>query len=263
MSSLLQKGQFINFSNEYGLQAVVGKTDGRKPVSNIISPPWSSIVKLSITGRYTDNIIGTGFFIETGIIATAAHCIQSNILSGKAEKITIEGISENNSSFSLTLKNPDKFHTPFFWDDDEHVNYDYGLIDLRDAGVKGIVNFHRPSEQNFEGYLANIAGFPVDLDRGNKMLHHASAIDSIASGEIRYRTDTGAGQSGGPIWCYTDTESNTPYLIGIHVQKGYSHVNEQANIYSDTRAKAIFVDNIGVALNNTFFSFLEEIKSMH
>lgn len=234
--------------------AVVGHLDTRTQVINQTTAPWSSIGRLSIDAGHISNAVGTGFFIAPQMMLTAAHCLYDNtLLNGRASRITIAAPSTNNDRDHITIDDAARFHTPLFWNGDtDDVQHDYGIIDLRGTDFVARSYFEFSSKSDFSGFLANIAGFPSDLSHSKAMYHDAGIIDEVFMGIVRYKTDTGTGQSGGPIWYYEDPNETVGKVIGIHVQHG--------DHFTIEGARKIFVDNVGVAIGDEVRTFIADIE---
>lgn len=253
MASNLFKGPALDRSIVQS-RAVVGVKDTRRRIKRVTQAPWSSICRLVSDGDFISGVVGTGFFIAPQLVLTAAHCVFDNRrLGGKAQKVKIEAPTIDSDNATITIGNSGAIHTPFLWNGANiEVQHDYAIIDLRHTQFFARSFFPLASIPGFPGHFANIAGFPADRDHSQFMYHDAGIISDAFMGTLRYKTDTGAGQSGGPVWCYTDNQDTNGKVVGIHIQTG-EHFEQEGK-------GRIFIDNVGVAMAQELRDFIADVQ---
>ncbi|MGB7433502.1 MAG: serine protease [Ahrensia sp.] len=204
-------------------------------------------------GDFISNVVGTGFFIAPQFVLTAAHCVfDDRRLGGKAQRVKIEAPTVESDSANIVISSNELIHTPFLWNGaNNEVQHDYAIIDLRGTRFFAKTFFVLAPTGNFSGHFANIAGYPADRDHSQFMYHDAGIISDTFMGTLRYKTDTGAGQSGGPVWCYDHAQDKIGKIVGIHIQKG-DHFEKSGEGH-------IFIDNIGVAISQELRDFIAQV----
>ena len=252
----------------HALQRAIVGTDNREPVGAPHEPPWRAICRMTITPPFMSNVIGTGFFIAPQIVMTAAHCLDDNgQIGGKAERIELTAHIGEGTTETVTVDDPARFHTPFMWMGGSGPGHcDYGIIDLRGTGFSCSCTLPAAADFDSAGLLANVAGFPYDLHQGTRMVHHAASVLFASDLELQYETDTMAGQSGSPVWCYETADDDAPRLAGIHVAAGprgsgmgFGRAQAASN-HASVGADGVAY-NVGVPISEEVMAFINEITA--
>ncbi|MDD5947713.1 MAG: serine protease [Oscillospiraceae bacterium] len=217
-------------STSVSSRIVIGNTDSRE-----VDFSKSGVVKLI----YGDSF-GTGFVVDSHVIATAGHCAMH----------AIDSILLFNSDGTVALSaTPIERHVPYEYeisaDDHEYYN-DYGLItveeDLTDyiqfnLGIaldQAIMNNQAVSVTGFPGMVQNATvNTPTvhGMYTGSGTLVNSNSSTDCSIYRLKYDADTSGGNSGGPVYVTTTYGGNTYYTaIAIHTTSGNSGVRMNRDV---------------------------------
>lgn len=190
---------------------------GPKQCCKVPAAPWSAICRLEITiGSGTAH--GTGWFIGPRTIMTAAHNLYARTKGLAASNITIyAGAPGPDTPFlpvTTSLYEYDHRYAEASSDVDA-TRYDYGVIFVPDDGLGNLVRKYfkySPQKATTDLGTIQIAGFPHDK---NYELVYAKGNQTGTDPQIIiHDIDTEAGQSGAPIYHWSETTGYT--VIGVH-----------------------------------------------
>lgn len=211
-----------SFGNRKILEVVIADDD-REAVKNVLENPWKKIAALRITAQNGEVYAGTAWFISRTVLATAGHCVFLHDEGGWPQKIEVipalDGTARFFKSYTAT-----KFESSDGWVKQRNSDYDYGVIILDEQADEriGWFSFGAANDAVIKNTIANISGYPVDLDRGTKQYYHARKISRASFRRIVYDIDTYGGQSGSPVWM--NFGENDRVAVGIHTN-GNSNSN--------------------------------------
>ena len=214
------KGRTIRTRRSTPLELVQGRDD-RIPVPDTKKFPYPCICKLNIKtedGRLYD---GTGAYIGSNCVLTAAHNVfNTEKMRGWAKEITvIPGLNRKDQPFGSDISN--EFLIDPEYKDTERQELDFAAIITKrpygnELGYFEIANF---SENDLANLAITIGGYPIDLphddgDKGQVQYYHTLVIEEAKGYRIKYDVDTGPGNSGSSILCL---KNGSLHVCGIHI----------------------------------------------
>lgn len=210
----LQDAAVASFGTKKTLEVVIGDDD-REQVVNTLDNPWKQIAALRILARNGKTYAGTAWFISPTVLATAGHCVFMHEANGWPVSIeVIPALNGADQPFRKAITS--KFESNNGWVNDRNSDFDYGVIFLDkplDESI-GYFSFAAPPDNFLVSNIANISGYPTDLDRATRQYYHARAINRASSRRLYYEIDTYGGQSGSPIWM--NLGEGRRVAVGIH-----------------------------------------------
>ena len=202
---------------------LISGQDRRSRVLDTTFDPWKRICSLQIRSKDGSEYVGTGWLAGPRLIITAGHCVHHSTYGGWAQQITvIPGRDGSEEPFGSFVSN--NFYSMKKWFSSADENYDIGAIILsEDIGLKlGYFSFGVYPDDLLKSHLINISGYPASV-YGEEQMHHANRISDATKHKLYYDIDTEGGQSGSPIWLYTQADSK-PMVVGVH-SYGAGHSN--------------------------------------
>lgn len=211
-----------------GLLSVIGN-DGRIRETETTLTPWRMICALKITTTAGQAYVGTGWMIGPSTVLTAGHNImgRSQGQTYEAREITvIPGRDAQTAPFGSIRLGRDRMDVHRDWADRFDPARDVGVLHLpgetgRETGWFALA---AAPDAVLEGRLVNVAGYPGWMypdtpdeywAGGDELWWHRDALAGLSPRRIHYVSDTTGGQSGGPVWSYTD-QGGAPIGVGIH-----------------------------------------------
>lgn len=213
-SEYLQDAATASFGTRKMLEVVIGDDD-REQVLDTRSNPWKQVAALRIKAKNGRTYAGTGWFISPVVLATAGHCVFMHEAGGWPESIeVIPALNGTERPFAAAIAT--KYESNNAWVNDRNSDHDYGVIILdRPLGDEiGYLAFAAPPDNFLKSNIANISGYPTDLDRATRQYYHAREITRASSRRVYYEIDTYGGQSGSPIWM--NLGEGDRVAIGVH-----------------------------------------------
>ncbi len=214
---------------EYGEEAssfteTVQGVDDRRHITAMGKVPWRMICQLIITYPDGRKARGTGWFISSGTVMTAGHCVYSASAGGWATEIeVIPGMNGRLRPFGSTSSM--SFRSVNGWIKKRKPTHDYGAIILPESqrlGEKtGWFGYARLSDSALRNLLANNSGYPGDKAFGTQWFN-SGRITQVDRRQLHYMLDTAGGQSGSPTWRYS-SRMGKRLAIGIHAYGGRSN----------------------------------------
>ena len=201
-----------------GSESVIG-VDDRVRISDTDKPPWRMIAALSLKPRppFTSTFIGTGWFIGPKTLLTAGHCVFSESdFGGWIGSIEVSP-GRNDAKFPYGTVTASRFSAAKAWQNGSDPDYDIGCIHLDEPlGDKvGYFKIASLTDEDLEGALLNISGYPADRGGGEQQFFHANRVLRSSARRVFYDVDTYGGQSGSPVWHQASPEAE-PVAIAIH-----------------------------------------------
>lgn len=194
--------QAVKFSVQYSYSS----NETRTMVSNVNQYPYYSIAKIYDGNNWR----GTGFAVGYNLLATARHCLQS----GSSWVNTVDAYfayDNNKATYTYKASNP--------------VGYIYYPVDTFESSTEADWAFvvwgtntvystgcFGMSGDGYTGMPVKTAGYPQDLNNGNKMYECSGSITVCNDYQIETNLRAYPGQSGSPIYQQT---SSGPYAIAI------------------------------------------------
>ncbi len=186
--------------------------------------PWSLNASLLITARDGSQWIGTGWFISQRTLITAGHCVyitNSNVpgRDGWVKNIQVMP-GRDAESLPFGTRTSARFFTVKGWADSGDENYDYGAIILAEQFAKdpGTIGFSVYSDQQLSAMVANVAGYPGDVEPSGTLWYDKKKIASTTSTKVFYDIDTAGGQSGAAV--YQIDSSGARIAVAVHEYGG-------------------------------------------
>lgn len=224
-----------------GLLTVIGK-DGRVRETQTTLTPWRMICALKISTTSGQAYVGTGWMIGPATVLTAGHNImgRSGGRTYEAREITvIPGRDGEKAPFGKIALGRDRMDVHGDWSDRFDPARDVGVLHLpgetgRETGWFALAD---ASDDALHGRLVNVAGYPGWMypgtpDKywagGDELWWHRDALDRLSPQRIHYVSDTSGGQSGGPVWSYTD-QGGAPIGVGVHAYGAPSQDGQTAD----------------------------------
>jgi len=194
---------------------VVHGADDRVRVWGTTAYPWRTICHLYIVAQNGRVFGGTGAFIGPRVVLTAGHCVYLHGDGGWARSITVTP-GRNASSQPYGSVVATQYRSVQGWTNGPNSNYDYGVIILpgnqslgNTVGWMGLANL---SFWSLLGLNVNTSGYPGDKPYGTQWWN-SNNILAVTDRRLYYRIDTYGGQSGSPVWRYSNGQR---HIVGIH-----------------------------------------------
>ena len=216
-------------------QESVCDRDDRAHVGADGSAPWRMICCLLITMGNGSKSFGTGWFISPRAVMTAGHCVFSAHNGGWAKSIeVIPGMNGTQRPYGSATS--ETFYSVGNWIRHGQVEDDYACIILpeeqRLGDLTGWFGFAALTDNELDRLLVNNAGYPGDKDMGTQWFN-GGRIHKVRSKRLEYMIDTAPGQSGSPVWKYSET-TRKRHVVGIHNYGGCANKSSRitADVYS-------------------------------
>jgi V8-like Glu-specific endopeptidase len=199
---------------------IIEVPDRRVMVADTRQFPFSAVVKLRVTFPDGTKAEGSGALIGSDQVLTADHVVFDESLGGDATSVEVlPGYANNYTSCRRTFAKS--------WRHSSHhgchdgAKCDVAILTLRESlGCNtGWFGFKQYDDDDLKEVF--IAGYPADLDDGQKMYFektHASIVSDEYHNILTYRDWTYSGMSGSPIF------TSDYYIIGVHTN-GSSNAN--------------------------------------
>lgn len=209
-----------SFGDTAVLEAIIG-TDDRVQVSDDLmnANPWRQICALRITSQTNQVYVGTGWFIGSGMLATAGHCVFLQNDGGWAKSIDVVP-AKHGPAEPFRVKST-HFNAVDGWTRDRSRDFDYGVIrldDVRPGTALGNFEVESLADGELVGVEAKISGYPADRLNAQYQFFHERPVKSVTDTRLDYDIDTFGGQSGSPIW--QEGVHGSPVAVGIHTTGG-------------------------------------------
>ena len=204
------------------LETVHG-TDTRARVQPTDGYPWSASASLMITARDGSQWVGTAWFISPRTLVTAGHCVyitNSEVARRDGFVRSIEVMpGRNGTTLPFGSVTSSEFWTVQGWIDGGDENYDYGAIILPApvGDTVGTFGYGVRSDDELDGALLNIAGYPGDKPPGT-LWFDSHLVARTGPTKVHYDIDTAGGQSGAAA--YVIDEDDRRIAVAIHAYGG-------------------------------------------
>jgi glutamyl endopeptidase len=169
--------------------------------------PWTTVVKIEGQWDANNSFTCTGWMLGPSTVVTAGHCVY-NFIGTKtfAYNVTITPALNTDDANSMPFGScrtlNESVLTPWF--DNGDGGYDYGVYKLacRIGQRTGNLGFKIVSGEGV-GTTTALTGYPGDKG-GTTMWASLGSITSSTPTLFFYDNDMMPGQSGGPVWDYSD-----------------------------------------------------------
>lgn len=205
------------------LEVVIGDDD-RVAVKNTLDSPWKKIASLRIKSKTGKTFVGTGWFIGPKVLATAGHCVFMHKEGGWAENIEVSP-AMNGSAKPFGTFVSKQFFSVEGWVKDRNSDTDYAVIilDKPVGNETGWFGFANLEDDELKKQIANISGYPLDLEKATRQYYHSRKLTLVSSRKVYYDIDTFGGQSGSPVWL--NLGENDRVAIAVHTTGGSTSNN--------------------------------------
>lgn len=261
------------YKRSYTLQANPVQDNSRDIIGNddrYSDNRLSGVVKI-----YTSSNIGTGFFVDEHTIATAAHCVfngDTGNFNNSNSKISSIRIYDENGNSKQLIRSAYEIHIPNkyisnYMNNSNYNSYDYALITISENidNIDAYLNFNLGvTTDKIAGSSLPVytTGFPSDKTgkytcQGTITMMEEGCLKSEIIGDDRNiitNLDVIGGQSGSPIYTYTEYNNQKYYtVIGI---VAYSHaecIDQNGNISTQGLVKQM--SNYGPRITTELLHF--------
>ncbi len=195
-------------------ESVIGDDD-RTLITSVTTFPWRSVVKLYVEAADGSNWICSGEMIDAFHVMTAGHCAYLHDNGGWAAAIrVVPGMDQSYWPYSYAWSNLTRTYTG--WTVDENRDHDWAVLRL-DRNVGGFTGWMgritAATGNAIYTETMNVAGYPGDLDGGQRMYYDADAGSLSTDFRHYYWADTAGGMSGGPVWRYVSPDR---WIMTVH-----------------------------------------------
>ncbi|MEV0647013.1 trypsin-like serine protease [Phytomonospora sp. NPDC050363] len=201
-----------------GTSTVIGPDDNRYATNPADWYPASSTVFFTRTVGASVNRWCTGWLINANTVITAGHCVHTGGSGGSwysAASFTAWpgrfGASTPFGSCSVS-----QVHSVSGWTVSNNPEYDYGAMKLNCSvgNTTGTFGFMWQSA-SLDGTATYNRGYSQDKAFGEQW----ASYDQIRASQVRrlfYQHDTEGGNSGGPVYTYSNTNCGGPCGVAVH-----------------------------------------------
>ena len=214
---------------------VIGRDD-RVAIEDTQQYPYRAICSLIITAPTGHRFIGSGWFVSSRTIITAAHCLYFHKYGGLATSIEVYP-GRNGNQLPYGRGTATDIRCTADWMDHKEMAADYGAIILpanQPIGDQvGFFGYEVLGKRDTQRLTLNLSGYPADKRPLGQQWYHSRRTTKVDATSIQYRIDTYGGQSGAPVW-YQDNGKR--YVVGIHTYGG-SSVNAATRITQEVFEK--------------------------
>lgn len=216
----------------------IGSDTRTRPANALIADqfPFRAVTKLFVTFPGGATGEGTGVFIYSNVVFTAAHVVYDKQLGMAKTVEIIPGYNGGNRPFGATtsarIEVPDEYITS------GESDYDFAAIETATplGHRSGWFGYIVPPAQYLDNIL--IIGYPDDIDGGETMVQSTSSATLSNKNELQYTADTSEGMSGAPILIKLGNQDKDYRVIGVHTRGG-----EGVNFNFGTRFLDAFLKN--------------------
>jgi V8-like Glu-specific endopeptidase len=192
-------------------------TDERQNVTETTNLPWSAICHLE-----TEYGTGTGFLISPRFVLTAAHVLYPPRGHRPVRSVRVMPGRTQREPVAHMRVSSDYYISPNWRPDENNPRFDYGVIALPDDGFKSfgsfglkVLNDSALLEFRKRSVVFTVAGYPTDKPYGSLWMGKGQ-LREFGKEAIAYQVDTQRGQSGAPVFAYS--EAKEPVAFAIHIQ---------------------------------------------
>lgn len=201
-----------------------------RPVRDTSRVPWRCICYLSITYDSGRSFVGTGWLSSPDTVITAAHNIFSHEGDGEAMQVKVAP-GRNGSTFPAPVTWARSAKILPSWRKKGTPRFDLGALKMEQpvGQTAGYFGYMVLDDSELDvGPIVHTAGYPTVGGAGVMWYDHGRLF-SHTPDFLHYRTDTEAGQSGGPVFAKLDGQR---YVIGVHGYGGH-HSNFAVRITNE------------------------------
>ena len=188
--------------------------DDRVPIVDASALPWRCICQLVVEGLFDQEVLGTGWLAGPHTLITAGHNLFSPSTGRQASKVWVMP-GRDGDAVPYGLEATGQLDVHPLWRGDGNRNFDVGVIWLNAAmgeqlGWFGIGAYSNAQLRNL---IVNNAGYPADKALGTQWFN-AGRILAAEPQTLTYGLDTEPGQSGSPIFHFTEDEQRI--VVAVH-----------------------------------------------
>jgi glutamyl endopeptidase len=188
--------------------------DDRVLISDASALPWRCVCQLVVEGLFGQEVLGTGWLAGPHTVITAGHNLFSPSTGRQASKVWVmPGRAGDAVPYGLEATTQCDVHP--MWRGQGDRNFDVGVVWLdapmgEQLGWFGIGAY---SDAQLRGLIVNNAGYPADKPLGTQWFN-AGRVLSAKPQALTYGLDTEPGQSGSPIFHFTEDEQRI--VVAVH-----------------------------------------------
>ncbi len=207
--------------------------DDRVLIGDASALPWRCVCQLVVEGLFGQELLGTGWLAGPRTVITAGHNLFSPSTGRQASKVWVmPGRAGDAVPYGLEATTQCDVHP--LWRGQGDRSCDVGVVWL-DAPMGerlGWFGIGAYSDAQLRGLIVNNAGYPADKPLGTQWFN-AGRVLSAKPQVLTYGLDTEPGQSGSPIFHFTEDEQRI--VVAVHAY-GDSGENIGVRITADVLA---------------------------
>ena len=209
--------------------------DDRVPIADASALPWRCVCQLVVEGLHGHEVLGTGWLAGPRTVITAGHNLFSPARGQAASRVWVMP-ARDGDAVPYGLEASADFEVHERWQAAGDRSCDVGVVWLdKPLGQRvGWFGVGAYSDKQLRSLMVNNAGYPADKPLGTQWFNAGRILD-VQARTLTYGLDTEGGQSGSPIFHFTEDEQRI--VVAVHA-------------YGDAG------ENIGVRVNDELFDVL-------
>jgi glutamyl endopeptidase len=188
--------------------------DGRTRVTNPSIGHHQSICFLKVWWGGNSYTRATGFLRGTSNVVTSGHVLYDESRGGWAHGVEVSPAYNGNGVAPKGTKTGSSYMVSSGWMDSEDSGKDWGIITLNGHFMGDYMAVTRQSGTHTNEWVT-VSGYPVTYNNQNTfyMYEDSDTVFWTSSEKVSYFLDMSDGQSGAPVYRYTDSMGYTVIAI--------------------------------------------------